>query len=696
MCIRDSPITRVELWLDGKVVGSQTPDSQERTMLNAFFNLQISAGTHMLFWRAVDITGLVGQSAPIPIVGEFPPGMGETTMISAKKNQSLADIAEEQGVDPGLLQTLNPGLGDGGLPAGTAINVPDPSEQSVGDQPGGPINAPTPPLPDAPMGIPPLLPTNLPVIDWTMLQPGLLSNLPTAPAHLQAGFENCTIRLVWNDNATNEAHFNVWMQALGGPPINIKTLQARPNTGQTWFEFASPSFGIYSFWIEAVNTLGKQSSEIAWVAVNDTSCGEGVASKLEIEALGMSGFSSSWDRIYCYLSIEGAPERRIPQDDSQFLQKDFLGGADIHKWVGGKNRILINMPPDEVVTLEGDCWGWMGDNPATMGTFKVNVPKEQWDNRILQIQSTNYVIDYRIRPFGTSEVEGSFTYLDYDIPVPYNLRIDEIKKVGDPSLDAIQIQMPTLRWEWDGNLEDISGFTIFIDGAVAGWVPIGPITPWNPPDSYNQATLVLPTTCGGDYQMQVTANAHPAQSSPSDAIEYQQPPCENYAEIYFEYFSFSYLDDGQPGDCDTVEMDFYVHIQTRGASESMSSSEADAGCGRDYQFSDFHTYRRNETSDPNRFFIPIDLSDPYLEIYIQFRDFDEFCAPWGCAPMDCDVLCNYRKVIPLTPMSGQEWASYNQSYWEPCTFDPQYPISLHDWDGRGVIKFWVRGFSGPR
>lgn len=671
-----NPIAHVEVWLDGEVAVTHFPETQDQTTVYDSFDLQISLGTHMVFFRAVDNAGLVGQSAPIPIAGQFPPGAGETTNVSAEEGQSLQDIANTQGADPGLLQNLNPGLGGGGLPAGTNVVVPVPPNQNNGNQPGGPVSLPTTPLPDAPpAGIPALSPANIPVIDFTPFIPGLLANLPSAPSHLQAGFENCIIRLMWNDNATNEDHFKVWMQALGGPPLNIKTLEARTGTGQTWFEFESPSFGIYSFWVEAVNGLGRQPSEIAWAAVNDASCGEGVASQLEIEALGMSGFGSNWERMYCYLSIEGFPEKRIPQDDSQFLQKDTFGGADIHKWIGGKNRLLTKIPADEVLTLEGDCWGWLGDNPVSMGDFNVTIPKEQWDNRVLQIHSTNYVIDYRIRPFGSTQAQGAYQYLDYDLPQPHNLRI-QVATGNNPAESARHAKKPVVRWDWDGDLADITGFTLYADGSVVDWNVIhGAITQWDPALGGQALSPILPTSCGGVYQFQVAANSEHARSRLSDPLEYIQSPCERYAEIHFESFSFSSIDDGETGACDEPELELQVWLPSRQLKTILGEVSLD--CNREYPFTGL-------IDNPQ--IIPIDDTMTRLALWVWFYDTDYFVITW-----DRDLICAHYNEIQI-PASDLEWAVFDQDFQAQC---PSNVWSSAGFDGQGTIKYRIRGFLGP-
>lgn len=688
------PIARIELWFDGEMVHFQTSESPGQTFLVSTFNLKIDAGKHMLFWRAVDRSGLVGQTLPIPVVGELPPGAGAITEVAATEGQSLEDIAEAIGADPGLLDDMNPDLRDEPLPGGTNVNVPAPPAQGADDGLPPPDNVPPPPPPpEPPADVPPQGVIALPVIDLNSLLAGLLSQFPAAPSHLQAGFQNCTVRLIWNDNADNESHFTVWMQPLGGPPIAIANLESRPNTGQTWFEFDSPSFGIYSFWVEAVNGLGGQSSEIQWLAVNDASCGEGIATKLEIEALGMSGFmSGGWSNLYCYLSLEAAPEMRIPEDDSRFLKVDFTGGADIEKWIGGKNRILLPIPADEELSLEGDCWGWIGDTgPFSMGTFRESVPSEHWDNRTLQIHSSNYVIDYRVRPFGRTQAEGVMTYVDYTIPTPYKV-VATVKTSNDPTLSESYARYPTITWEWDGDPQKITGFTVYVNGAVAYWLPIGPTTSTTSlPPSDRRASFLLPTSCGGRYEIHITANSDAAQSALSELVTIDQPPCASYAEVYFERFSFSWIDDGEFGDCDTAEVSFQVYVN--GKTRWFQEYE-DVECNHDYQFSDFTISQSNTVlGDANTFIVPIDLSEPKLEIYVGFTDADRFLVD---VPWDADPLCDYKASHKFPAMSEQEWSRFQENFWEPCTFIPGNPVHPpSDMDGRGVITFRVRGLLSP-
>ena len=241
--IGQNPIARIELWLDGSLLETQIPGTElgEVTTFYATANIPMTEGPHMFSARAVDAKGLVGQSLPVSV------------QVSPKLSENAGDASQ-----------------------------PQPPSGNTPSQPPSPGSPPSPPpvtiLPPAPLPVTPPGVTILKVleykpIDLSSLLPILLSMRPKAPTSLQAGFENCTIRLVWMDNASDETHFNVWMQALGGPAMVIATLESRAQTGEAWYEFAAPVFGIYSFWIEAMNGLGGQSSEIAWVGVTDLICG---------------------------------------------------------------------------------------------------------------------------------------------------------------------------------------------------------------------------------------------------------------------------------------------------------------------------------------------------------------------------------------------------------------------------------------
>jgi hypothetical protein len=72
-----SPITRVELWVDGELAGAH--DSNSAGGISPFdvsFELLVPPGEHTLFVRAVNAAGLMGNSAPVSVSGVENPGAG--------------------------------------------------------------------------------------------------------------------------------------------------------------------------------------------------------------------------------------------------------------------------------------------------------------------------------------------------------------------------------------------------------------------------------------------------------------------------------------------------------------------------------------------------------------------------------------------------------------------------------------------
>ena len=476
------------------------------------------------------------------------------------------------------------------------------------------------------------------MIDLAPLIPGLLRGLPAAPAHLSAGFEKCWIRLMWDDQAANEDSFTVWMQRLGGPPQNIQTLEARPGTGIAWYDFRAPSFGIYSFWIEATNALGAQPSDIQWVAVNQD-CGPGVATQLELHMARIWGFTGNgWSNPYCYLSSEGWPEKRFPEDPDSFLQVDVAGTTDM-------NVIVVDMPADEELTLEGDCWASPG--PASMGAFSVNVPREQWDNRLLHISAPAYVIDYRIRPrgMGFGPAWGTYSYLDYGIDRP---RIDKIEHHAPPTDatgDYLPAYHPTISWWWGGDAP-VTGFSVYVDGLTLAETPLSLIGGGNP--SYEYDGHLFPTACGGTYKVQVAANVSHARSLLSEPIEYRQPPCPSYAEVAIDGFRFTWIvpEDKTSAECDhaAIETDVVVNDVYYGFAPTQMT------CGVDYHLSDLAiAHHRGLAVDGYLFRVPLDPDNPYVQIKVTWwRDNGQFVA-W------------YEKTIQIAP---EEWDTYRQDFSE--------------------------------
>jgi hypothetical protein len=695
-----NPIFRVELWVDGEPMETQTPDPAmgEVATFDVIADLLVIEGPHMFFARAVDVEGLVGQSLPIPVQGDPPLAEGEAALlVVAEEGERLQEIADAHGVDVGTLQELNPDLGDGGLPEDTAVVVPFPPDQSGGDspsepqapsgnvpsqpppgqtqpQPPGVVPPPPAPFPVPPPGVPPLQVVGVVAIDIPSLIPILLSNLPKAPTSLQAGAENCRVRLQWHDNADNETHFKVWMQGLGMPPRVIATLKGSPVTGPAWYEFASPQVGIYSFWVEAVNALGGQPSEIKWVAITDFGCPPALATHLEIEALDMD-VAGGYDRVYCYLSLEGAPEKRIPADDSDFIQVSG-GGGNIANWAAGDKRILLPIPTDDEVALGGECWGWQGMALNKLGDFQVSTPRALWDGSRQTLTGANFTIGYRIMPFGSVDSAGTYVFEDSTMDVPYGLWVEILKPSPSmPDYENPNIQWPTLHWKWDGDETKLSGFTVFMNGNPLMQVP--PFT--------RAASIHLPTSCGAVYEFKVAANyRNAAMSVKSPPRKHDQGACQVYAEVLFEWISFAETDDGWTfpvtfGDCDQIQIYYALSVDATGHPRAIKSFWGGdffkpIACGKYYFWELAAPYDRSPDSD--RMVVPIDPPLPNrnwggLTLAGAFWDHDS-------ASKD-DLVAVFRKHL-MMPLDN--WVGFDR------TFEEFY----FEGESYGKVRFRVKGY----
>jgi hypothetical protein len=504
----------------------------------------------------------------------------------------------------------------------------------------------------------------LPIDTW--LPHFMLSNLPKAPTSLQVGVVNCRVRLQWNDNADNETHFKVWMQGLGMPARVIATLEGSPVTGPAWYEFASPQVGIYIFWVEAVNGLGGQPSEIKGVGVPyDNKCPASLATHLEIETLDMN-VPGGYDRVYCYLSLESAPEARIPSDGSAFLQVTD-GWGNIANWAAGDKKILLPIPTDDEVTLSGECWGWQGTALNKLGAFQASTPRARWDGSRQTLASANFTIDYRITPFGSVDSAGTYAFHDYTIDVPYGLWL-----VIDP-------WRPILYWSWEGDPAKITGFTIFMNGNSL--MQVGP--------SARDATIRLPTHCGAIYEFKVAANSGAAQSPPSAPLKHEQRPCPVYAEIKFEKIRFSCLDDGDAPaipspiydfECgsggwnnDMIEAYYWLHANGR----EKYFGDVWIPCCAEHSFNELGSLspQRNKYTSYDTFVVPIDWRNPTLRFGLHMKDSD----PWWDAD---DHICAVGKDLA---MSDQDWANYEE----------RFELDCHSRDANGVVTVQVKGFTSP-
>ncbi|HJX39628.1 MAG TPA: Ig-like domain-containing protein [Anaerolineae bacterium] len=673
------PITRVELWVDGEPVDTENSRAPEGVSpFYVSFDLTVSQGLHTLLVRAVNAAGIMGDSWPVNVGGVERPGPDEPArLVTVQAGETLEDIAAAYDADPETVRQLNPGLGDQGPPEGSEVVLPPPQSEAL---PGteGPSVGPTLPTgegqPPAGGPLPPPTGARLGILSPdALIDIGPLLDLvragspPAAPTDLQAEVIGCNIRLRWMDNADNEERYEVWyLWNLGQDPRVIAELEPAAG-GQAWLEFPAPSEGAFILWVEAASFWGKQPSNKVGALVAEGGCPQAVATHLQVEALDMT-MPGQYDQVYCYLSFEGARHVRVPEASSfdDFVQPA-LWGDNFSPWASDETKLVVPIPGDESLDVEGECWGWLGGELSEFGTFSGKYPRSTWDGARRALPGTGFEIGVAIKPLAgaldTSGLTTTFSYDDPSMRVPY-----EVSEGTPRSALPMDPLLRLITWKWDGDPNKISGFQILLNGvpynAGGGWSLVGPTS--------RSAVVRLPTLCGGRISWQVRAVAGEAQSNLSALTpdnDYDLPQCPNYAMVTFDSIEFSYeFDDQFDGDCD-----FYaawllaVNGQTK---QFYGNCDADAATGcllRGGRVTDcgphsFASWGEGMDPYPDTIVVPIPLGQILIETKVAIWDRgsgDMLAADW--APWEFSSLEEAQQKVgcgmPWCGRAGAGWST---------------------------------------
>jgi hypothetical protein len=325
-----------------------------------------------------------------------------------------------------------------------------------------------------------------------------------------------------------------------------------------------------------------------------------------------------------------------------------------------------------------------------MGFVNESVPKEHWDNRTLQARASNgsgFLVDYRIRPFGATEAQGVYSFIDDSILRPEILWI-EVKEGNTPEEKTEYAQHPTVHWAWNGDMNTISGFSVYVNGTPVSWIPTsGPITQWSPITGQKSMDVRLPTVCGRSYMFEVAANAGEGRSRLSNAVPYHQPPCKRYAQVTYEGFLFGWLLGETASDC----RDARLRV-------NLGEDPLHKGPGDDWEnFYDLPQVECNTYYDfssyPNRVqYVGIGplSSDPNAKTGIDITAGFAKHNPFGTKSAKYDLICSSFKQIPIQPMTDEEWVKFEIFEEVRC---PNWGPSDW-WYGSGTIYVNIKGVIG--
>lgn len=625
------PITRVELWLDGELKETQESDRPDGvSTFYAYFDPLMSEGPHMLFVRAVNTGGIIGQSLPLGVTGIPKIGPSEVFLaVTVEEGETLADIATAYDTEPGVLQDLNPNLGGQEPSAGAVLQVPKPPDEQEEPAPSSPPpSAPgsTPvPIPD----VPPLTEAKgLPILGFLVAFAG--STPPVAPTDLKGQVDGCEVILTWKDNATDETYYDVWMSLGMLMPQVVASLQPSPATGPAWVKFFPGQEGYLTFWVEAVNSKGKQpSNEITLLIPQNVGCATTVTDYLQVEVFDMT-LQGNYDKVYCYASYDAAPEQRIPASAGAFVQVK-AGKADFSDAAAGLKSRMVPVPTDGSLDIEGKCLGWSGQTLNDLGPFSGTFTQSDWDGARRTLKSTSYEIEFAVKPYTVGVwstlgvATGMYGYEDPTLPAPYDVSIGNVSSpsgTNDPRKRA-------LAWKWAGDPKKIKGFAVFLDGIPYGYFD-GPST--------RQATVYSPNYCGKSFLWQVRAVAGPTQSPLSPLLYDKLPDCKTYVMVKFNWISLLWSSDGLfGGDCDTLSAYYRIRVNEEtkaywgppywtGGSTIFTATPVGTfmismKCGVRYSFSGMG-YGPN----PDEIVVPVEAEPFEVLISTLFFDYDEWSA----------------------------------------------------------------------
>lgn len=572
-----SPLVRMELWLDGDLQATKPAKTAGGSSDTEIFDVVLPEGTHMVLARAVNEANLIGTSQALGLEAKNKPSAGEPRLVvaQAKSGQTLSDVAGENHTDAATLQQLNPGLPGGQLQPNTGVVVPGkvpavddgqtsppsisttgPSTEADGDNdnlksakgssPSGKTNGPVT-VPDVPP-VKVIDPATLNVSLQNALQVvGLfrVARPPAAPTDLQGDVNNCKVRLVWNDNADNETGYDVWMGS-GTLPARIIGSFGPAGGGAAWLEFPAPQPGLVTFWVEAVNQLGRQSSNPVSISI-DSTCPSTLATQLTVNLIDITE-SGNADRVYCYVSYEGAPQFRLPLNDFQFVPMSGKRGTFPPGAVP-----TLPPPTDGKLDLNGECWGWSGKALAKMGAFSGQLGIDAWNGQVQTLDGQGFQIHLMIGPQGTLKPGLGFgvtyDYLDTSMPIPYDVKEEGFRCAMGPGDCGPADRL--LVWKWEPTAKwnkPLTGFKIYLNGE-----PFADVVGGDKRSFY----LTLPKACDMRVSWRVAAVAGEAHSLMSIAYEYDLPPCQAYISARFETIDFLWTHDGAgsggPGNCDDLD-----------------------------------------------------------------------------------------------------------------------------------------------
>jgi hypothetical protein len=493
-----APVTRQELWVDGEL--SSVRQGTGRTVQ---FLWRPTAGPHTLIARAFDENGQPGRSRPLVVEGvtALTPAI---VMLSAEvgPGETMESIAQAAGISADALREANPGLPDA-PEEGTDLVVPfSPDQLPDGYRGDDPPPAEPPPAPAS-------------TID--------LSAEPSGA---------CGVLLRWS--GADAESFEVLR--FGAGDIDFRSVVDLPSDASQ-FEDRPPRPGSYLYLVSGRTAESSVESNLARVEVSPEVCQDfevppdpAADQPWQFEGLELLT-TEVFDRLYCYVGIDGAPYVRLPRADDDFLTSPDGQVWDFFREAGGINRLVFHWRPDRPQPVRMECWGWQGDSLLPLGDLEV-LPDGQ--SKVREQSGGLFSMRADLQPLTGLPPLVPLNHEDPSIPAPYQVGLP----AGDWDCAAHiiwgsgreheggerrfmlwacgQSDVDVLQWEWSANIdtdrEDLTGFRVYVnrDYGISPREDDHTLETWEVLGEIGSALQVYPIprpSCGQTYGFKVQAFA---------------------------------------------------------------------------------------------------------------------------------------------------------------------------------------------
>jgi len=246
--------------------------------------------------------------------------------------------------------------------------------------------------------------------------------------------------------------------------------------------------------------------------------------ELQFEALSLET-DSDYERMHCYIAIADELPRWFPDEDADpTTDESFISLGDgfwnIDSYLSGGNAYIFPWVSTESLSIDITCVGINGggSDAVDLGHLVMALRPATWDGIARYAVSSDgedtFRLQYRVRRIGGTP--GFPVGIDYDMPVPYNLRLGFYQLI----------------WQYNEDEEaPIDGFRIYLNDTLL-WTE----------SADKRRTEIAPEwyhpPCGETYHFTVTAfrNApDDPESRPSRplVVENNDSPCEREVVIDF-------------------------------------------------------------------------------------------------------------------------------------------------------------------